>query len=148
MLKHVLVPLDGSALAEKALDYAVQIVAPKRRITLLYIIEVPDNINSFYTVPTEQPSIEDAINSARDYLNQVSTDLKQDHDLRVTVDIKTGRPANVITDVAETEFVDAIVMSTHGRTGIERFIFGSVTQKVLNAMPCPVFVVPNRSDEA
>jgi nucleotide-binding universal stress UspA family protein len=88
--------------------------------------------------------VEDNLASARDYLMRVSSELRKNHEVRVTMEIKVGKPADVITELAETEFVDAIVMSTHGRNGFERFIFGSVTQKVLNAMPCPVFVIPGK----
>jgi len=144
MLKHILVPLDGSALAEKALDYAVQLVAPKRRLTLVSIIEIPDVANTFHPLPANLTMVEDNLSSARDYLNRVANELRKAHQLRINIEVKVGKPAEVITELAETEFVDAIVMSTHGRNGIERFIFGSVTQKVLNAMPCPVFVVPGK----
>lgn len=141
MLKHILVPLDGSALAEKALDYAVRIIAPKRRITLVCIVEVPDVASSFHP---DVMMVEDYLASARDYLDRIANELRTDHQLRVDIRIEVGDPANIITKIAETEFVDAIVISTHGRTGVQRFIFGSVTQKILNAMPCPVFVVPGR----
>lgn len=144
MLKHILVPLDGSALAEKALDYAVQIVAPKRRITLLSVIEVPDVVNTFHPLPTNLMMVEENLASAREYLERVAKELRKDHELRVNIEAKVGKPAQVIADIAESEFVDAIVMSTHGRTGVERFIFGSITQKVLSTMPCPVFVVPGK----
>lgn len=144
MLKHILVPLDGSALAEKALDYAVQILAPKRRITLLSVIEVPDIVNTFNPLPTNLMLVEENLASAREYLERVAKSLRKDHELRVNIETKVGKPAEVINEIAETEFVDAIVMSTHGRTGVERFIFGSITQKVLSTMPCPVFVVPGK----
>jgi nucleotide-binding universal stress UspA family protein len=144
MLKHILVPLDGSALAEKALDYAVQIIAPKRRITLLCVIEVPDIANTIYDMPSNLMMVEENLAAARDYLERVANELRKDHQLRVNMEIKVGKPADLITEIAQSEFVDAIVLSTHGRRGIEKFIFGSVTQKVLNAMPCPVFVVPGK----
>ena len=142
MLKHILVPLDGSALAEKALDYAVQIVAPKRRITLVCIVEVPDSVSYLHPLPSNIMLVDDFIASAKDYTDRIAGELRKEHQLRVDIVIEVGKPAEVITRIAETEFVDAIVISTHGRTGVQRFIFGSVTQKVLNAMPCPVFVVP------
>lgn len=144
MFKHILVPLDGSSLAEKALDYAVQIVAPKRRVTLVSIVEIPDVANTFHPLPANLTMVEENLASAREYLNRVAIELRQKHKLRVNIEVRVGKPAEVITHLAETEFVDAIVMSTHGRNGIERFIFGSVTQKVLNAMPCPVFIVPGK----
>lgn len=144
MLNHILVPLDGSPLAEKALDYAVQIVASKRQITLLYIVESIDSNSSVYGFTIDHPSVDEMVKNAYEYVNQIASELKRQHELTVTSEIKLGRPADVITQFAESEHVDAIVMSTHGRTGIERFIFGSVTQKVLNVMPCPVFVVPGK----
>lgn len=144
MFKHLLVPLDGSGLAEKALDYAVQMVAPKRRITLVSIIEIPDVANTFHPLPANLTMVEENIASARAYIERIAGELRQQHQLRINIEVRVGKPAEVITHLAETEFVDAIVMSTHGRNGIERFIFGSVTQKVLNAMPCPVFVVPGK----
>ena len=144
MLKHVLVPLDGSALAEKALDYAVRIIAPKRRITLVCIVEVPDVASTFHPLPANLMMVEDSLASAKDYVNRIADTLRKEHQLRINIEVKIGKPADVITEIAENEFVDAIVISTHGRTGVERFIFGSVTQKVLNAMPCPVLVVPGK----
>ena len=144
MLKHILVPLDGSALAEKALDYAIQIIAPKRRLTLLCVIEIMEVANTFHPVPSNLMMVEDNLAAATDYLNRVAESLRNDHQLRVNIEVKVGKSAELITEIAETEFVDAIVMSTHGRTGVQKFIFGSVTQKVLNAMPCPVFVVPGK----
>jgi nucleotide-binding universal stress UspA family protein len=144
MLKHILVPLDGSALAEKALDYAVRIIAPKRRITLVCIVEIPDVASSFHPLPANLMMVEDSLASARDYLDRIASALRKDHQLRVNIEIQVGKPATVITEIAETEFVDAIVISTHGRTGVQRFIFGSVTQKILSSMPCPVFVVPGK----
>jgi nucleotide-binding universal stress UspA family protein len=144
MLKHILVPVDGSALAEKALDYAVRIIAPKRRITLVCIVEVPEIASTLHPLPSSLMMVEDNLASARAYVDRIASDLRKEHQLRVNIVVEVGKPADVITKIAETEFVDAIVISTHGRTGVEKFIFGSVTQKVLNAMPCPVFVVPGK----
>jgi nucleotide-binding universal stress UspA family protein len=131
-------------LAEKALDYAVQIIAPKRRITLVCIVEIPDVASTFHPMPSNLMMVEDNLASAREYMDRIANQLRKDHQLRVNLVVEVGKPADTITKIAETEFVDAIVISTHGRTGVERFIFGSVTQKVLNAMPCPVFVVPGK----
>ena len=61
--------------------------------------------------------------------------------------VETGDPAKVITDIADKNKANAIVMTTHGRTGFSRWLFGSVTQKVISAMPCPVMVVPGKQLE-
>ena len=59
--------------------------------------------------------------------------------------VQFGDPASVIVDTAGQLHVDAIVMSTHGRSGISRWIFGSVTNKVLGMAECPVLVVPSEN---
>ena len=56
-----------------------------------------------------------------------------------------GQPAERILEQAEELAVDAIVMSTHGRSGVSRWVFGSVAQKVLSGASCPIFIIPLRS---
>ena len=61
--------------------------------------------------------------------------------------VEFGVPDKNIVELAANEGVDMIVMSTHGRTGIDRFILGSVSEKVVAHAPCPVLVVPRRGRE-
>ena len=153
MLKHILVPLDGSELAESSLRYAKQIVAPGGRVTLLSVVDVPEaQYYTLYEVPmvTQPESYEKLVHnvkdSARQYLNAIVDNLFYDQISADTI-TEMGDPASVIVDQAQKLSVDAVVMSTHGRTGLSRWLFGSVTQKVLEAMPCPVFVVPGAMKE-
>ena len=150
MLKHILVALDGSELAEHALDYAARLLAPGAEITLLSIVDVPNwQIYTMYDVPMAV-----AVESGEDmmarlqregltYLGRIEKDLKT-RGFTVHKVLEVGEPATEIVAKAVELGVDAIVMSTHGRSGISRWLFGSVTQRVLEAMPCPVFVVPNQ----
>ena len=62
--------------------------------------------------------------------------------------VEFGRPHKNIVEEAATEGVDIIVISTHGRTGIDHVILGSVTEKVVAHAPCPVFVVPRYERQA
>jgi universal stress protein A len=62
--------------------------------------------------------------------------------------VEFGRPYKNIVEEAATEGVDIIVMSTHGRTGIDHVILGSVTEKVVAHAPCPVLVVPRHERQA
>ena len=150
MLNHVLVPLDSSALAEEALDYARQVVAPGGKLTLLMVIIAPEYVTSgFYPVPFEyqvenyETIRANRVDEAQHYLTQIKNRLSDD-DLSVDFTILVGNPAECIIEKADELGVDAVVMSTHGRSGISRWIFGSVTQKVLSGTARPVFVVPNR----
>lgn len=154
MLDHVLVPLDESALAETALTYALKIVKPSGRITLLSVVDVselaiptlyPMAIGSVPTVGFEE-EIEGIQMRRRehlkDYLKTVAADMHQHDNLEIVTLTKNGRPFEVITETAEKLKVDAIVMSTHGRSGLSRLLLGSVTQKVLSMAHCPVLVIP------
>ncbi len=150
MLNHILIPLDFSPLAEKALKYALEIVGNDGQITLLSVVE--PQLGDAYSSMTPgvvgamaETSFEDQQTRATDYLNQIAHNLAKPHP-RVEISVQLGSPADVIVDTAKSFGVDAIVMSTHGRTGLSRWLFGSVTQKVLGATPCPVFVIPSKAE--
>lgn len=153
MLKNILVTLDGSELAEKALPFARGIVAPGGTITLLSIVDVPEpSLYTLYEVPmvATPGKFDETLNelktAAYDYLEQVAKPLRF-AGIEVETLVEIGEPAVVILDEAKRRDMDAIVMSTHGRSGLQRWLFGSVTQKVLAGMHCPVFVVPGRESE-
>jgi len=151
MLKHVLVPLDGSKLAEEAVDYARSVVAPDGRISLVCAIEVNDPPAYGYYAPVTMPDNEATKNEllpiAQHYLEGLVSDLNNEG-IKTRFEVTIGDPVTVITETAERLHVDAIVMSTHGRSGIGRFLFGSVTNKILGAKICPVFVIPSKSNVA
>lgn len=148
MLKHILVPLDSSELAESALPYARQIVADDGRITLLMVV---DNANLTILAPSIDfhisPEIEQSLRNKmkknrRDYLDLIAPTL--DSNIQIEMIVQIGNPAEEIISFADSSDVDVIVMSTHGRTGLSRWVMGSVTQKVLNVATCPVFVIPQQ----
>lgn len=148
MLKHIIVTLDGSQLAETALQYAQHIVDPKGKLTLLSVLDIPETpVYTLYEVPVTMPqdvyntSVANAEQAAREYLKRMAESL-EGHSFEVITELHMGDPAAIIIDRAKTLKVDAIVMSTHGRSGFSRWLFGSITQKVLAAIPCPVFVIP------
>ena len=155
MLKHILVPLDGSALSEQALEQALEVTCDAAKITLLSVIEIPVDyeyalVDIPLTVVTARKYNEDEFNSTyrrvHDYLTGHATKLvKKGYEVECVVE--TGDPAKLINDIATERGVSAIVMTTHGRTGLQRWLFGSVTQKVLNQMTCPVVVIPGTVPE-
>lgn len=142
MLKQIMVPLDGSPLAETALGYAAQIIDKSKPIHLLVVLS---NIDNFF-LPTTAPVdyMDNELQAARTYLDKVSKKVQQNYRVGCSLEVRVGEPAQTITEVAKEIHADAIVMSTHGRSAVNRVIFGSVTQKVLSSMPCPVFVIPGR----
>jgi nucleotide-binding universal stress UspA family protein len=150
MLKHILVPLDGSLLAKTALDVATEVVDTACEITLLAAVQVPDifeypaspiSLNPEYT-----PSMEMLEANGKSYLEGVADTLrKQGYQVRTRVE--AGDPADCILHAAVKLEVDLIVMSTHGRSGVSRWLFGSVTNRVLGHATRPVLVVPSQETQ-
>ena len=155
MLHNLLIPLDESDLAELAVPYAKEIVSTHGTLTLLAVVDVP--AYPYMLAPSAYPMtvesdraeydhmVENMTSRARDYLRNVADRLSGEG-YHVNIRVNSGDPANSIIETAKELNSDAIVMSTHGRSGLSRWVFGSVTQKVLAATPCPVLVVPPSSD--
>jgi nucleotide-binding universal stress UspA family protein len=150
MLKHVLVPLDGSQLAEDALEHAVNIVDPNGKITLISAVDIPEiPVYGYFTTASTadfEAATHDILPQARIYLETIAKRLADNH-LTISVDAQLGDAADVISETALKYKVDAIVMSTHGRSGLSRWLFGSVTNKVLSSHPCPVYVIPSKAKQ-
>jgi nucleotide-binding universal stress UspA family protein len=151
MLKHLLVPLDGSELSEKALPVARRALGPEGTLTLLNVVDLPDvNIAVLYDMPvipagnTPDKLLAEAQKNARAYLHRVVERMQFPSTTQVNIEVGVGNTTSTIVERAQALHVDAIVMSTHGRSGISRWMFGSITQRVLNLMPCPVMVVPGQ----
>lgn len=147
MLRRVLVPLDGSLLAQMALDFATHMVGRNCEITLLTAIQIPDvPIYGTYPMVMVGPNyndVEAVRKAAQQYLESVADSLRE-QELVVHIRVEIGEPAQTIVQIANTIDADVIIMSTHGRSGISRWLFGSVTGKVLSMATRPVLVVPSQ----
>lgn len=149
MLKHVLVPLDGSDLAVAALDVAKSIVEPDCLITLVTAVQIP--IVPIYAVepmvmvdPTGTTTVEDIYRDMKTYLDGIAASLR-DEGYNPVVRVAVGEPSQIILKIADETHADLIIMSTHGRSGLGRWLFGSVANEVLCASTHPVLVVPSRN---
>jgi nucleotide-binding universal stress UspA family protein len=149
MLKHVLVPLDGSDLAFAALDVATTIVDPNCQITLVAAVQVPA-LPVYAVEPmvivdqTGSTTAEDSYHDMKTYLDSVADSLRN-QGFKPSVRVAMGEPSQIILQVADETNADLIIMSTHGRSGLGRWLFGSVANEVLSASKHPVLVVPSRN---
>jgi len=146
MLTHILIPLDGSALAREAVDVATRIVDSTCEITLVTAVQVPEYpvFDDTPMLNTEYgPTLESVRHDGKQYLEGIADALRQSG-YRVNTRVEVGDPAECIIHIARELGVDLIVMSTHGRSGVKRWLFGSVANRVLNNSAEPVLVVPNR----
>jgi nucleotide-binding universal stress UspA family protein len=135
MLKKILVPLDGSELAERALKYAAALAEPTRAQLLLMRAVFSHTLAG--VDPRERQL--GAIQDAEAYLEQVATKLRE-RGLACETVVRYGHAAECVAESARTRQADLIVMATHGRTGPGRWVFGSVAEAVVAASPVPVLV--------
>ena len=149
MYRHILVPLDGSRLAEQVLPHVHALAANEGtdRITLLRAVP-PVYTTGVDVVGTVAVSLADAAanleEEARDYLAGVASEFRAEG-YAVKTEVSALPPAEAILDYADSEHADMIAIATHGRGGLGRWVFGSVTQKVVQAAPVPVLVIRPRS---
>jgi len=142
MFKHILVPLDGSTLAERALPLATSIAeAMSAQLTLLRI--VPQ-----FAILAADPMLYEEMNrlgeeEAYAYLRSQADDL--DLNTRVEVACETGQPAETVIRYVERHSIDLIVMSSHGRSGLNRWVYGSVAERVLRQAPCATSIISSRA---
>ncbi|MEO8392507.1 MAG: universal stress protein [Chloroflexota bacterium] len=147
MLKHILVPLDGSLLAKTALDLVVQVADTTCEITLVTAVQEPEIINypgnPLSLNPEYYPTLEQLEANGKRYLEEIADPLRQ-RGFHVSTRSEVGKAADCILYLANKLDVDAIVMSTHGRSGVSKWWYGSVTSHVLSHAKLPVLVVPNQ----
>jgi nucleotide-binding universal stress UspA family protein len=140
MFKKILVPLDGSAMAEKALPYAEALGHKfEAELILLWVLH-PLVVLSDYGAHSYETLIELEKQEARTYLTMRQIELVKKGQ-SVQVEILDGPAAEQIIDFADREQVDMIAMCTHGRSGLQRWVYGSVAAKVLQQAPCPILLV-------
>lgn len=150
-LERILVPLDGSALSELALDMATTLVERfESQLILLYVVELPALALPAINMP-EPPSWavevrEQADREAQNYLQTQKQNLEQ-QGYRVEILVREMSPAERIVEVAATENIDLVVMSTHGQGGLTRWALGSVADRVVQHSPCPVLLVRQSQKE-
>ena len=141
--KHILVPLDGSELAELALADAFGIgKLSQAQVTLLQVvppIEHVLNAASDYPIFIDQ-QWEYQETLALQYLEDVCTRVEC-KDISVCTDVERGPAGETIIDYAHQHPIDLIVMATHGRSGLQRWVYGSVADKVLRGADLPVLLV-------
>jgi nucleotide-binding universal stress UspA family protein len=149
-VKHILIPLDGSALAEHMLTYATALGRlVQAKYTLLQAIE-PISMGygtELYGVAVDTQGMEELRTQAQAYLDRLAVGLRSDG-MRVQTAAVIDLPATVILNYAHEHAVDLIALETHGRTGLARWLVGGVADKVIRSATVPVLLLrPQDSGE-
>lgn len=142
MYNRVLLPLDGSKLAEAALPHAAHLAKQfgselvlLRVVVSPYAIVAPDLV-----LAGTDPDLRELSAHAAHYLKGIA-DRLQEQGLHVRTEVCEGPVAEAILDYVAALNIDLIVMSTHGRGGVLRWVYGSVAERVLQGSACPVLLI-------
>ena len=131
--RRILVPLDGSTLAEKALPLATELAAEWR--APLYLVRVvPDPV----TAETIAVEAADDPEAAKGHLDAIANRLPGS----VQASVLTGSVVEALVEAVDKETITDIVMTSHGRTGLSRVIVGEVADELIHRLHCPIVVIP------
>lgn len=144
MYKKILVPLDGSELSISILDHVIAIASDCRvpEVVLMRVREpldptVIETLDAKIAVELDEAYREDAAS----YLEKIAGTLKK-KGINAKIEVLAGNPAEEIIKYIQSRGVDLVIMSTHGRSGISRWVFGSVADKIIRNSPVPVLIKP------
>jgi nucleotide-binding universal stress UspA family protein len=144
MYKKILVPLDGSELAKRALDEAEKLANCFGAEIILFQVVPFMPIYGSPELVTPLIVDEKQKESAEKYLDTLAEELKK-KGFKVTTAVRTGQQVAVeIIDFAKESGVDLIVMCTHGRSGITRWMLGSVALKLLTRAGKPILLIRSK----
>ena len=146
MYQRVLVPLDGSRVAEAILPFIEQIAGPlDMEVLLVRVVPLTsmDVVGMAKEAQAGAPILKEL--DAQGYLEPLVASLKA-KGVRAGARVRIGDPATEIVAAAKEINADLIAMTTHGRSGLGRLLFGSVAEAVLRGSPIPVFLL--RTSEA
>ncbi len=146
MYKNILVPMDGSELAECVLPHVDTIVkgCGAKKVTFIRVVEpvvLPIGIGGEYFNAQVMTEMEDyETSSAQSYLDELTEKINYEG---ITVESKLlqGRAAESLIDHALTHKVDLIIIATHGRSGISRWVRGSVADHILHSATVPILMI-------
>jgi nucleotide-binding universal stress UspA family protein len=145
LIDKILLPLDGSEIANQALPIAQQLAQQVGAELILMRVVAEERYEVKYrqTMPIYQLNAENQqllVDHAMRWLERLADSLAL-HKIVARAVVDIGDPGEKILSYAAEDDVDLIVMSTHGRKGVPRLLHGSVTAKVLADAPCPVVLV-------
>jgi nucleotide-binding universal stress UspA family protein len=143
MYDQILFPTDGSDGAKDALDHALDIAAAYG--ATIHLLNVADTTRPSTT--RIQGQIVDTLEQEGERIVDEAADRADARDVPSVTDVIQGEPYGTIVEYAEVRDIDLVVMPTHGRQGLERYLLGSTTERVVRRSNVPVLTVPMNPEE-
>jgi nucleotide-binding universal stress UspA family protein len=144
MYKKILVPLDGSEISESILDHVVTIATGCQvpEVILVRVRQPLDKDVSQILDPHIAKDLDETYEEeAGRYLGKIAAKLRK-KGVAVKTVVLSGNPAEKIIEYSHNSGVELIIMSTHGRSGISRWVLGSVADKIIRQSEVPVLIKP------
>jgi nucleotide-binding universal stress UspA family protein len=147
-IENILVPVDGSELSVKSAKYAIKVAkCENARVICVHVIPAPEDISQFEGKPfySLQAYYDVLGKSAKPWFGKIKEMAKamgfSDNSISTDIVANVSSTADAILNYASTTNINLIVMGTKGRTGLKRFLIGSVADSVVRHAHCPVLVV-------
>lgn len=141
MYRKILVPLDGSSMAEGILPHAKALAYSEGAELILLTVGANPTLDFVFSDPgLAQQAVEEQEARSKSYISGIEQELKA-AGFHTSTALRIGSVAEVILGVAEELGVDLIAMSTHGRTGPARWLLGSVAERVIHNSKVPVLLI-------
>jgi nucleotide-binding universal stress UspA family protein len=140
-ISRVLVPTDGSDESMAAVDHAVDVAATyDATLHALYVVD-QRALASYYDAGPMIGDLIDNLTSVGENATEAVRERARERDVTVETTVLQGIPPAAIDEYAGEHDIDLVVMGTHGRTGVERYLLGSVTERVVRTSAVPVLTV-------
>ncbi|MCB8942888.1 MAG: universal stress protein [Ardenticatenaceae bacterium] len=153
-LQHMLITLDGSELSETALQPGVEVAARLGSQLTLFSVESSEELNPTFVAELEKVetglgarTIEDYYHRTENYLQRLVARLPQEVAQVTDTAPRVGPVTDTILDFIEADKVDLVVMATHGRSGLQRWVYGSITEKIMRSAKCAMLIVRPPSEK-
>ncbi len=146
MYDNILVPTDGSEGTDAAVEHALDIA--KKYDATVHVVYVV-NTSAYSTLPADSnwESITAALEDEGKTATKDIVGMMHDEGVNAMPSLEEGVPHKTILEYADENNIDLIIMGTHGKSGLDRLLLGSVTEKVVRASKVPVMTVRMLQDE-
>lgn len=142
MYKQILFPTDGSEGSKAALDHALDVAAAHG--ATVHLLNVADTTRTSTT--RIQGRIVDTLEQEGEEIVEEAADRTERRDIDAITEVVQGEPYGTILEYADARDIDLIVMPTHGRQGLDRYLLGSTTERVVRRSDVPVLTIPLNAD--
>ena len=140
MYRHILIPTDGSQLAERGIAHGLALAkSVGARVSVIFVVEPLSEMSGRF-LEALATYIELRKEQAASELDRVTNAAREAGISCEKIQVESGQPHQAIISAADEKGCDLIVMSSHGRSGLSKFLIGSVTSKVLAHAKTPVLV--------